>query len=225
MLHENTTGQAKAKILIVDDHPIVCQGLAQVLNLQPDMHLCCEAGNAEGALIAMQNCHHDLVIVDISLEGSSGLHLISTLLARHPGILVLVMSMHEESIYAERALRLGARGYIMKQQAVANIHTAIRKVLDGGVYISDNMQRLILDRMSSRSIDHVITDPTASLTSREFEVLRLIGFGLGTRQIAEKLKRSVKTIEAHRANIKEKLGLKTGLELIRYATVWIEEKD
>lgn len=225
MLSEEKIRPSKAKILIVDDHPIVCHGLAQVLNLQPDMHLCCDASNAREALTAMRNCHHDMVIVDISLEGGSGLNLIPTLITNYSSILVLVMSMHEESVYAERALRLGARGYIMKHQAVVNICTAIRKILNGGVYLSDNMQRLILDRMSSRTIDHVITDPTTSLTNREFEVLRLIGFGFGTRQIADKLKRSVKTIEAHRANIKEKLGLKTGLELIRYAAVWIEEQD
>jgi len=224
-LKEQNTSQVKAKLLIVDDHPIVCQGLAQVVNLQPDMHACCSASNSDEALAAMRNCQHDLVIVDLSLQGTSGLSLISTLLAYYPSILILVMSMHEESIYAERALRKGAKGYIMKQQAVINIQTAIRKILNGGVYLSDNMQKLILDRVVTGDSDHLIADPTACLTSREYEVLRLIGFGLGTRQIAEKLKRSVKTVEAHRANIKEKLGIKTGLELIRYATVWVNDQD
>ena len=201
------------------------QGLAQVLNLQADMQLCCEAGNVEEALNAMRHCHHDLVIVDISLEGASGFSLITTLIAHYPQLLILVMSMHEESLYAERSLRLGAKGYIMKHQAIANIQTAIRRILDGGIYVSDEMNRLILDRISSCSSDTGIYDPTACLTNREFEVLRLIGFGFGTRQIAEKLNRSVKTIEAHRANIKEKLGLKTGIELIRFAVVWIAKKE
>ncbi len=225
MPNENDDSLVKAKILIVDDHPIVRQGLAQVINLQADMQLCCEAGNAEEALAAMCRCHHDLVILDISLEGVSGLSLISTLTAHYPQLLILVMSMHEESLYAERSLRLGAKGYIMKHQAMVNILSAIRRILDGGLYLSDDMHGLILDRISSRSFDPGIADPVACLTNREFEVLRLIGFGFGTRQIAEKLNRSVKTIEAHRANIKEKLGLKTGIELIRFAAFWIEAND
>ena len=153
MPNENKTGPAKAKILIVDDHPIVRQGLAQVLNLQADMQLCCEASNAEEALTAMRDCHHDLVIVDISLEGASGFSLITTLTAHYPQLPILVMSMHEESLYAERSLRLGAKGYIMKHQAVVNIQMAIRRILDGGIYVSDEMYKLILDRVSSRSSD------------------------------------------------------------------------
>jgi len=223
--NENKTVLAKAKILIVDDHPIVRQGLAQVLNLQADMQLCCEASNAEEALTAMHDCHHDLVIVDISLEGASGFSLITTLTAYYPQLPILVMSMHEESLYAERSLRLGAKGYIMKHQAVVNIQTAIRRILDGGIYVSDEMYKLILDRVSSRSSGPGVSDPTACLTIREFEVLRLIGFGFGSRQIAEKLNRSIKTIDAHRANIKEKLGLKTAIELIRYAAFWVKEND
>lgn len=225
MPNENKDSLVKAKILIVDDHPIVRQGLAQVINLQADMELCCEASNAEQALIAMRSCDHDLVIVDISLEGVSGLSLITTLTAHYPQIPILVMSMHEESLYAERSLRLGAKGYIMKHQATVNIQSAIRRILDGGLYVSDEMHALILDRMHSNTFDSGAPDPVSCLTDREFEVLRLIGFGLGTRNIAEKLNRSVKTIEAHRANIKEKLRLKTGIELVRFAAFWINEKD
>ena len=120
-------------ILIVDDHPIVRQGLTQILNLQSDMRVCCEASNTEQALTAMQQCSHDLAIVDISLEGVSGLSLIRTLLAHYPQLPILVMSMHEESLYAERSLRLGAKGYIMKQQAVAKIQLAIRHIVQGGI--------------------------------------------------------------------------------------------
>jgi DNA-binding NarL/FixJ family response regulator len=225
MPHNNRTGQPKAQILIVDDHPIVRQGLAQILNLQADMQLCCEASNAEEALTAMRLCHHDLVIVDISLEGASGLTLITALTAHFPHLPILVMSMHEESLYAERALRMGAKGYIMKHQAAVNIQTAIRQILDGGIYVSDDMQKLILDRMGSRTLSPANADPSDCLTNREFEVLRLIGFGFGTRQISEKLNRSVKTIEAHRANIKEKLGLKTSIELIRFAAFWLKKND
>jgi DNA-binding NarL/FixJ family response regulator len=219
--NENKDGQAKTKILIVDDHPIVRQGLAQIINLQADLQLCCEAGDAEEALTAVRRCHHHLAIVDISLQGVSGLSLITTLTAHYPQLPILVMSMHEESLYAERSLRLGARGYIMKHQATVNIHWAIRRILNGGIYLSDEMHRLILNRIHSHDVDPGIADPVACLTDREFEVLRLIGFGFGTRQIAEKLNRSVKTIEAHRANIKEKLGLKNGTELTRFAACWV----
>ncbi|MGR9037899.1 MAG: response regulator [Gammaproteobacteria bacterium] len=214
--------ETKFKIMIVDDHPIVRQGLAQVINLQADLQLCCEAGNAEETLTAIRRCRHDLVILDISLQGVSGFTLIQTLTAHYPELPVLVMSMHEESLYAERSLRLGARGYIMKHQATANIQSAIRRILDGGIYLSDEMQRLMLDRIRSRASDTGAGDPAACLTDREFEVLRLIGFGFGTRQIAEKLNRSIKTIEAHRANIKEKLGIKTGIKLIRFAALWVK---
>ena len=223
--NENKDGQSKSRILIVDDHPIVRQGLAQILNLQADMQLCCEAGNAEEALTAIRSCHHDLAIVDISLKGASGFSLITNLTVHYPQLPILVMSMHEESLYAERSLRLGARGYIMKHQAVVYIQTAIRRILDGGIYVSDEMHRLILDRIRAHTVDPASVDPVACLTEREFEVLRLIGFGFGTRQIAEKLNRSVKTIEAHRANIKEKLGLKTGIELIRFAAFWVKAND
>jgi len=223
--NENKDRLEKARILIVDDHPIVRQGLAQVLNLQADLQLCCEASNAEEAMDAISHCNHDLAIVDISLQGGSGLSLITTLIAHYPQLPILVMSMHEESLYAERSLRLGARGYIMKHQATVNIQSAIRRILNGGIYLSDEMHSLIVDRIRSRDFDSGTADPVASLTDREFEVLRLIGFGFGSRQIAEKFNRSIKTIDAHRANIKEKLGLKTGMELIRFAAFWVKAND
>jgi DNA-binding NarL/FixJ family response regulator len=221
----NESGRTKAKILIVDDHPIVRQGLAMMLNQQDDLHLCCEANNLEEALAAMNACWHDLVIVDISLEGESGITLISKLYLKYPQISILVMSMHEEFVYAERALRLGAKGYIMKQRAVEFIQHAIRCILAGGIYLSDEMHKLILDRMNKQSLDSGVTDPTSVLTLREFEVLRLIGHGFGTRKISEKLNRSIKTIEAHRANIKSKLSLKTNIELIQFASLWLAERD
>lgn len=217
--------QTKAKIIIVDDHPIVRQGLAQVLNVQADMHLCCEASNAEEAMLAMENCHHDLAIVDISLEGTSGFTLITSIVTHFPGLPILVMSMHEESINAERSLKLGARGYIMKHRATIDLKIAIRQILAGELYVSDEIHRMILDRMSSNSSELGKDDPTKILTIREFEILRLIGFGFGTRAISEQLNRSVKTIEAHRANIKQKLGLCTGIELLRFATLWVKKNE
>jgi two-component system, NarL family, response regulator FusR len=223
--NEHKVEETKAKILIVDDHPIVRQGVAYLINLQADLQLCCEAGNAEDALAAIRNCHHDLAIVDISLQDVSGLSLITILATHYPELPILVMSMHEESLYAERSLRLGAKGYIMKHQATVNIQLAIRRILAGGIYLSDEMHALLLDRIRSHAAGRDTSDPTNCLTTREFEVLRLLGLGFGTRQIAEKLTRSIKTIEAHRANIKEKLGLKTGMQLIRFAAFWVETKD
>ena len=212
----------RARILIVDDHPIVRQGVAQIVNLQPDLQLCCEAGNIAEAIAAAELCPHDLAIVDISLEGVSGLSLVSTLTARFPVLPILVMSFHEETLYAERALRMGARGYIMKHQATIHILAAIRRILNGGIYLSDAMHDRILQRVRSPSLESGVSDPADSLTNREFEVLRLVGLGFGTRDIAGKLNRSVKTVEAHRANIKEKLGLKTATELARFAALWVE---
>jgi two-component system, NarL family, response regulator FusR len=223
--NEHKVEETKAKILIVDDHPIVRQGVAYLINLQADLQLCCEAGNAEDALAAIRNCHHDLAIVDISLQDVSGLSLITILATHYPELPILVMSMHEESLYAERSLRLGAKDYIMKHQATVNIQLAIRRILAGGIYLSDEMHALLLDRIRSHAAGRDTSDPTNCLTTREFEVLRLLGLGFGTRQIAEKLTRSIKTIEAHRANIKEKLGLKTGMQLIRFAAFWVETKD
>jgi DNA-binding NarL/FixJ family response regulator len=212
----------KARILIVDDHPIVRQGVAQIVNLQPDLQLCCEAGNIAEAIAAAERCPHDLAIVDISLEGVSGLSLVSTLTARFPLLPIVVMSFHEETLYAERALRLGAKGYIMKDQATIHILAAIRRILNGGIYLSDAMHDQILQRVRSPSLESGVVDVADSLTNREFEVLRLVGLGFGTRDIAEKLNRSVKTVETHRANIKEKLGLKTATELARFAALWVE---
>jgi len=220
---ENNAFPKKAKILIVDDHPIVRQGLAQIVELQPDMCLCGEACNAEEAELAMREKQPDLVILDLSLEGASGLKLITSFSVRYPKVPILVMSMYEESLYAERCIKLGAKGYLMKHRAVSNIHTAIRRVLSGRIYVSDELQTQILGRLNRQSNDQLSADPVTSLTNREIEVLRLIGSGLSTRDIAKELNRSIKTVEAHRANIKDKLELKTGADLIRYAAVWLKE--
>lgn len=224
MPSELDANQTQSRILIVDDHPIVRLGVEQMINLQPDLKLCCGASSAEDALAAMRRCHHDLAIVDISLAGVSGLNLIMSLAARYPGLPILAMSFHEETLFAERVLRLGAKGYIMKHQAVDHILTAIRLLLNGGIYLSEEMHGVILERLRKPSPSLEAADPVACLTDKEFEVLRLVGFGFGTRQIAEKLNRTIKTIETHRANIKDKLGLKTSAELARFAALWVEDK-
>lgn len=210
----------KTHILIVDDHPIVRHGMAQLINQNADMQICCEAGNHIEALVAMRECRHDLVIIDISLDNHSGLTLAKSLLARYPKLPILVMSMHDESIYAERAIRQGAQGYIMKSQAIAHIHDAINTIMAGGIYLSDAMQD-ILDKADAKPGDAF---SIAEFTNRELEILRLMGQGLTTKAIAQATQRSIKTIESHRDNLRRKLNLKTGTELLRYASLWLSEQ-
>jgi DNA-binding NarL/FixJ family response regulator len=222
MAEQKTHGK-KAKIVIVDDHPIVRQGISQLVNQESDLEICCQADDMDSALAAMSACEHAMAIVDISLAGISGIELIKAARVKHPNLPVLVMSMHDESLYTERALRAGARGYIMKQEATEKILTAIRQILAGEIYVSDKMRSTMLQRIIDNRVD-ANASPVAGLSDRELEVLRLIGRGFGTSEIAEEMHRSVKTVEAHRANIKEKLKLKTGLELVRFAVQWIEKE-
>lgn len=213
--HAPALPAARRRILMVDDHPIVREGMAQFLNAQPDLHLCCEAGDLREALVAMALCRPELVIVDVSLKHESGLDLIKVLRRDYPSVSMLAMSQHDEAIFAERALRAGANGYLMKQEATSNILRAIRLVLAGDVYLSDAMHTQMLRRM----ISPVATpaSPVTGLSEREFEVLHLLGLGFSTRQIAEKLNRSIKTIETHRASLKEKLNLDRGTDLAHFA--------
>ncbi|MGD9787832.1 MAG: response regulator [Sulfuricellaceae bacterium] len=215
------------KIMIVDDHPIVRQGIALLFDSQDDMRAVCEAGSGEEALASLTRSDGacaDLMVVDLSLEGMSGLDLIKAVRSRFPEMPMLVMSMHDESFYAERVLRAGARGYIMKQEATEKILTAVRQILRGGIYVSDKMQTRMLQRLVDSRGEQVET-PLSALSDRELEVLRLIGRGLSTGEIARDLHRSVKTVEAHRANIKEKLNLKNAAELVRYAIQWVEQGE
>jgi len=209
------------QILIVDDHPIIRDGMTLLLNLQEDLHVCCSAASAEEALAAM-DCQPDLAIVDISLQTDSGLELVKTLRHRHPDLRILVLSMHDESLFAERALRSGANGYLMKLEATEHVVSAIREVLAGNIYMSAAMHEKLARAFAVPGKKP--EGPIASLSEREFEVLHLIGLGFSTRDIAQKLSRSVKTIEAHQANIKEKLNIRNGKELTRFAIQWIESQ-
>jgi DNA-binding NarL/FixJ family response regulator len=215
MPEKRTDQITKRRIMMVDDHPIVREGMANFLNSQPDLVLCCEASNSDEAQALMQSCSPDLVIVDISLKQESGLDLIKSLRRTNSEVFLLAMSQHDEFIFAERALRAGANGYLMKQEATSNILRAIRRVCAGETYLSDAM----FSRLSRRLVDPagVSSSPVAGLSEREFEVLQMLGLGYGTRQIAEKLNRSVKTIETHRASLKEKLQLDSGTDLVRFA--------
>jgi DNA-binding NarL/FixJ family response regulator len=219
----NTKAKAadKKRIFIVDDHPLMRQGLAQLIGLEPDLDVCGEAENAERALDTIGACKPDLVLADISLPGKNGLELIKDFQAFQPGLAVLVISMHDESLYAERVLRAGGRGYIMKLAGGKKLMQAIRQVLDGKIYVSEKMSADILETFSGRR-SGTSSSPVEQLTDREFEVFQLIGQGRSTRATAEKLHLSVKTVEVHRANIKTKLKLKTAPELIRFAVRWSE---
>ncbi|MFS8977196.1 response regulator transcription factor [Cupriavidus necator] len=209
------------QILIVDDHPIIREGLTHVLNLHEDLHVCCAAGSAEEAMAAVA-CQPDLAIVDLSLHSNSGLDLVKTLRQHYPKLAILVLSMHDESLFAERALRAGANGYLMKLEATEHILNAIREVLAGNIYLSAAMHEKLARALTVPK--KIQTGSIASLSEREFEVLHLIGLGFSTREIAMKLNRSVKTIEAHQANIKEKLDIPNGKELMRFAIQWIENQ-
>lgn len=211
------TEDNKARLLIVDDHPIVRQGIALLINREPELLACCEASNAEQALGANLSCAHDMAIVDLSLAGVTGLDLVRQMRSKFPQMAILMISMHDETIYAERALRAGANGYLMKQEATTTILQAIRLILNGELYISDRMRTRMLQHGLHGS---AAKSPIAALTAAEFEVFNLIGIGMGTSEIANKLNRSVKTIESHRANIKKKLNLNTGNELAVFAYNW-----
>jgi DNA-binding NarL/FixJ family response regulator len=203
----------------VDDHPIVRQGLALMLNREADLVVCGEAEDANGAMLVMTSAHPDVLILDISLNGPDGLDLLKTIRTTHPTLPVLILSMHDESIYAERALRAGANGYIMKQEATEKVLVAVRRILTGEIYVSD--------RVANKLLKHYITgsgslrnSSIADLSDRELEVFRLIGEGHSTRQIAEELHISVKTVESYQAHIKEKLSLRSSRELMQHAIQW-----
>ena len=213
----------KHKIFIVDDHPIVRKGLSQLINQESDLIVCGEADSANNALEILKKLKPDLVIVDISLQGIDGIELIKIMKVRFSGLPVLVVSMHDESIFAERALRAGARGYIMKQEAIERMMEAIRKVLKGDLYISERVSKNIVKRFIDGKAE-ASSSPVEILSDRELEVFQLIGQGYGTSQIAQELHLSIKTVESYRANIKEKLKLKNATELIKHAVHWSENK-
>jgi len=209
------------KIFIVDDHPIVRKGLAQLINQEPDMVICGEAENAQSALDLLKKIKPDLAIVDISLQGIDGIELIKKIKVRDANLPILVVSMHDESLFAERALRVGAKGYIMKQEAIEKMMEAIRRVIGGEVYVSERVSATIVKKFIDGKAENT-RSPMEVLSNRELEVFQLIGQGFVTRQIARELNVSIKTVESYRANIKEKLNLKNATELLRHAVYWVE---
>ncbi len=218
----------KKRILLIDDHPIMRQALANVLNQQATLVVCGEASDPQEALAAAERLQPDLALVDLSLRGGDGIELLKDLRVRQPQILTMVLSMHDEALYAERTLRAGARGYVMKQEKMDRLLVAIHRVLAGSIYVSDKVAAHAVQRLAVGGSAAGATPETPKtmdayverLTDRELQVFRLIGRGLGTRLIAETLFLSRKTIESHREHIKGKLGLKDGSELIQRAIQW-----
>lgn len=212
--------QAKAKVFLVDDHPLVREWLSQLIQREDDLAVCGEAEDTQEALQKIEETKPDIVIADISLKNTHGLELVKDLQARLPALPVLVLSMHDESLYAERVLRAGAKGYITKQEATKKILQAVRQVLSGQIYISEKMASRMVHKMVLGHGDNQ-KSPIERLTDRELEVFQLIGRGQGTRRIAADLHLGVKTVESYRARIKEKLKLEDGTQLLQHAIQWV----
>ncbi|MCB1100086.1 MAG: response regulator transcription factor [Verrucomicrobiae bacterium] len=215
---------AKKQILLVDDHPVMRFGLAQLIRFENDMAVVAEAGTAREAVQIVVDQHPDLVVVDISLPDKSGIELIKDLRALNSDVKMLVVSMHDEEVYTERALRAGARGYVMKEEAADKLIEAIRVVLSGGVFVSEKMSRRIVELFSGLGTAAAADDPMERLTDRELEVFELLGAGLGSKEIADRIQCSPRTVDAHRAHIREKLCLRDSKELMLHAVRWAESR-
>jgi DNA-binding NarL/FixJ family response regulator len=215
--------KSKSQVFLVDDHPLVREWLTNLLNQQPDLQVCGEAENADQALRGIAETKPNLAIIDISLNAASGLELVKDLCIRHPLIPSLVLSMHEEELYAERAMRAGARGYVRKRETSKNILAAIRCVLEGGIYISQKLSNAMAQKfLGGQEAVGIAQSRVGQLSDRELEVFHLLGQGKSTSQIAEQLNISLKTVQAYCVRAKEKLGLTTAMELVREAILWEE---
>jgi len=221
-LSQNPSPMTKrARIMIVDDHPTLRRGLMALIQDEPDLEVCGEAEEADEAVQLVEQLHPDVLLVDLSLKQGTGLELIERVKAMDRGVKMLVASMHEESLYAERVLRAGAMGYINKQETIDKLIEAIRQILRGQIYLSERMTERVLHRVSDG--EKLEDDPISRLSNRELEVFQMIGQGMTTKQIAEKLSLSPKTVETHREKIKTKLNLKNGTEVNLHAIQWVLE--
>jgi DNA-binding NarL/FixJ family response regulator len=214
-----STAEMRSRVLVVDDHPMTRYGIVRLIEQEPDLVVCGEAENASRALAAVRAFKPQVVLADLTMPGGEGLEFIKNVRSLHPEIAVLVVSMHDEALYAERALRAGARGYIMKNEGGEKLVEAIRQVLQGKTYVSENMSGKVLEIFSGRRRREDDTT-IGKLTDREFEVFRLLGQGMTTREIGQQLRLGTKTVETHRLHVREKLGLKSGPALIKYAVRW-----
>ena len=213
------TESRKRTVFIVDDHPLLRQGLTLMINREKDLAVCGEAEEAQAAMRAIAQHQPDILIVDISLSGPDGLELLKSIRNSYPGLPVLILSMHDEATYAERALRARANGYIMKQEATEKVLIAVRRILNGEVYLSDRIANKMLQQYIGGA-STALQSRLSALSDRELEVFRSIGEGRSTRQIADELHLSVKTVETYQAHLKEKLALRSGRELIQHAIQW-----
>ena len=219
-----TDAPSKRRVFLVDDHPLVREWLTTLINQQGDLVVCGEAGDAPQALSAMEELQPDAAVIDVTLESGSGIELIKDLRRCCPRLAIVVLSMHDESLYAERALRAGARGYVTKRETSKKIVAAIRKVLEGGIYTSENFAAIMAEKfVEGRNV--AVSSPVAELSDRELEVFKMLGSGQETRQIGESLGISMKTVQVYCARIKEKLGVKTMNELMREAVRWVEGQN
>ncbi len=223
-IKQNEVTDSRKRVLLVDDHAVVRFGIAQLINRQADLVVCGEEEDASKALSAIERLKPDLVIADISLKESSGLELMRNIKAQHPRLPVLVVSGHDETMYAEVAFRAGALGYLMKESVLENIPTAIRRVLSGSIYVSDALGAKMLQQQVRGQTD-IKESPVKSLSDRELEVFQLIGRWKKTKEIAAELHLSVKTVEYYREQIKRKLSLKDAGELTQYATSWADRES
>jgi DNA-binding NarL/FixJ family response regulator len=215
----SVTPVRKRRIFLVDDHPLVREGLANLINGQNDLTVCGEAEDSAGAITGMAKTRPDVALVDISLKNESGLELVKNLESQFPLVALIVLSMHDEALYAERALRAGARGYVMKRESTKSVLASIRRVLEGGVYVSERVVNSMARRFSSSS-KAAESSPVERLSDRELEIFRLLGQGRTTAQIAEDLHLSLKTVQAYCARAKEKFGVSSLGELLRAAIRW-----
>jgi DNA-binding NarL/FixJ family response regulator len=219
----SSTSVDKKRVFLVDDHAVLREGLAELINHSPDLVVCGTAATSEEALTRIPEARPDLIVVDLALPDTGGMELLRMLKLRHPLVPALVLSMHDEAVYAERTLRAGAKGYIMKHEAITEVQAAIRRVLEGGLYlsrrISDRLVRTAVQARPGRD-----AEPHHNLSDREFEVLEMIGLGQGASEIARNLHLSVKTIETYQAKLKEKLDLADATKLYQYARRWTENR-
>lgn len=222
--NQPTVRKGKARVLLVDDHPILRKGLAQMINMEQDLTVCGEAEEAGKAFELVGTLQPDVAVVDISLKTGNGIELVKNVKARYPELPILVLSMHDESLYAERALRAGSLGYIMKEEATEQVLVAIRRVLKGEIFLSEKMKSRMLQQLTTGGRGKVVVSPIENLTDRELEVFRLIGEGRSTRQIAAELHLSVRTVEAYREYIKSKLNLRNATELVQHAFHWVHHE-
>lgn len=219
--HASQEPPSSKRILIVEDHPVFRYGITALINGEPDMTVCGEAASSSTALQSVRSLNPDAAVLDIALPGTNGIELTKLIKAERPDLPLLMLSMYDESLYAIRALRAGARGYVMKAEAHMYVMEAIRTILSGNLYISPKLRERLIAKVIA-SDEEGSDSPVDALSQREREVLELLGKGQGTRQIAESLGLSIKTIETHRAHIKSKLGLSDGNELARFASDWVE---